>query len=101
MGASEGIFRSHPPRLARAIFSMLKIAVLSVEAKRSRVSGPLFFPYRPVSSSDECQHADIEESRFNEGWEKYSALYFLAAGNEKVRGGRANVLPSARGLADG
>lgn len=62
---------------ARTIFSMLKIAGLSVEAKRFRVSERYFLPYQPESSSGKCQHADIAEPCFDEGWKKYSALYFL------------------------
>ena len=101
-GASDGTFSPLPPRLARPIFSALKIAVLDFEASGFRVSGRRFFPCRPVSSPHKCQHADIAESCIDEGREKYSALYFfLVAGNEKGRGGRASVLSSARGLAEG
>ena len=101
-GDSERIFHPHSPHPARPIFSMLKIAVLNVDANGFRMNDRNFFPYRPISSSDECQHADIAKHYFDQRWEKYSALYFfLVAGNEKRRDERANVLASTRGLADG
>src|SRR6185312_12493645 len=89
-GDSDGIFHPYPPRLGRPIFSMLKIAILNVEGKRFRMGEKNFFPHRPETSSDECQHADIAESCLDEGWE-----------NGKGRCGRASVLSSTRGLANG
>jgi len=82
---------------------MLKIAVLSVEAKRHRASGRLFFQYRLDSSSDECQHADIAESCFDGRREKYSVLYFFMADDddEKKQRRRGSVLASMQGVVDG
>jgi len=81
---------------------MLKIAVHSVEVNAFRVRDRRFFPHRPNSSSDACQHADMAESCYDEGWEKYSALYFfLIADDEKRSGRRGSDLSSMRGLAGG
>ena len=76
--------------------------VLDFDVNGFRVSDRNFFLYRPIASSDECQHADIAEPCFDEGMEKYSALYFfLVTGDGKGRGGGASVLSSTRGLAEG
>ena len=101
-GRSDGIFSLYPRRFACPTFSMLKTAVLTVETKRFRASEKNFFPYRPETSSDECQHADMAERCFDERWEKYSALYFFLVGDDEKRlHGRGSVLSSTWGLANG
>jgi hypothetical protein len=81
---------------------MLKIAGLSFGADGLRVSGKCLFPYRPVSGSDECQHADMAKSRFGEGGQKHSALYFCVVGDDaKESDGRGSVHARTEGVAEG
>ena len=99
---SDGFFHPHSPRPARPIFSMLKIGVLNVEVNDVRVRDKNAFPYRLVSSSGGCQHADIAEGGFDERWEKYSALYFLKRSVEvKRRYGRGKFRSPMQRLAEG
>jgi hypothetical protein len=81
---------------------MLKIPVLDIEAKRSLVGSRRLFLYRPGYSSEECQHADIAESCFDDVHKQYSTLYFCGVSDDGKRSdGRGSVHAPTQGVAEG